>query len=64
MLPANGARLIMASDGLWDLMSFTKAVQLTRSKPTSAATQALIQVRGSCGAHVHALVHGCVHARR
>lgn len=43
-MPPQGCRLILASDGLWDLMSYSKAVTMTRSKPTSAATQALIQV--------------------
>lgn len=32
----------MASDGLWDVLSYTKALKLTRSKPTSAAASALI----------------------
>ncbi|KAF5831437.1 hypothetical protein DUNSADRAFT_13145 [Dunaliella salina] len=44
MMPPQGCRLILASDGLWDLMSYSKAVTMTRAKPTSAATAALIQV--------------------
>eukprot|EP00983_Pelagomonas_calceolata_P053940 1143502-Pelagomonas_calceolata.AAC.1 len=47
MMPPQGCRLILASDGLWDLMSYSKAVTMTRAKPTSAATAALIQVMDS-----------------
>lgn len=32
----------MASDGLWDVLTFSKAVKLTRSKPTGAAASALV----------------------
>jgi serine/threonine protein phosphatase PrpC len=55
MMPQQGCRLILASDGLWDLMTYSKAVTLTRSKPTSAATSALIQVSALECVHV-----GCV----
>ena len=44
LLPAEGSRLIMASDGLWDLVNYFKAVNLTRTKPTRAAAESLSQV--------------------
>jgi hypothetical protein len=34
----------MASDGLWDLVNYFKAVNLTRTKPTRAAAESLSQV--------------------
>ncbi|KAG2431718.1 hypothetical protein HXX76_009215 [Chlamydomonas incerta] len=42
LLPSNGARIIVCSDGVWDLMSLSKAVKLCRFKPASAATAALM----------------------
>lgn len=42
MLPRDGCRVIMASDGLWDVLSYAKVLKLTRSKPTSAAASTLI----------------------
>ncbi|GFH28620.1 PPM-type phosphatase domain-containing protein [Haematococcus lacustris] len=42
ILPVEGCRVVMASDGLWDVLSFTKAIKLTRSKPTGAAASTLV----------------------
>jgi serine/threonine protein phosphatase PrpC len=42
LLPVEGCRVVMASDGLWDVLTFTKALKLTRSKPTGAAASALV----------------------
>ncbi|GFR48931.1 hypothetical protein Agub_g10936 [Astrephomene gubernaculifera] len=42
ILPSEGARIIICSDGVWDLMSLSKAVKLCRFKPASAATAALM----------------------
>ncbi len=42
VLPREGSRVIMASDGLWDVLSYTKALKMTRSKPTGAAASTLI----------------------
>ena len=41
-MPVEGCRVLMASDGLWDVLSFSKAVKLTRTKPTGAAASALV----------------------
>lgn len=43
VLPQAGARIILCSDGVWDLMSLSKAVKLTRMKPCSPATASLMQ---------------------
>lgn len=42
ILPREGCRVIMASDGLWDVLSYSKALKMTRSKPTGAAASTLI----------------------
>ncbi|GLC33563.1 hypothetical protein PLESTB_000088500 [Pleodorina starrii] len=42
LLPAAGSRVIICSDGVWDLMSLSKAVKLCRFKPAPAATSALM----------------------
>jgi len=42
LLPGEGCRVIMASDGLWDVLSFSKSAKLTRSKPTGASASALV----------------------
>lgn len=34
--------MIMASDGLWDVLTFSKAAKITRSKPTGAAASTLV----------------------
>jgi serine/threonine protein phosphatase PrpC len=39
VIPNNGCRIILASDGLWDVMTLSKAVKMVRSKPTESATQ-------------------------
>lgn len=41
-VPLQGIRLIMASDGLWDLMDFDKAAKITRGCGTDSSAQALI----------------------
>jgi serine/threonine protein phosphatase PrpC len=43
-----GLRLIMASDGLWDLMSFTKAAKSCRNKLPHQAVASLVQVGRPC----------------
>lgn len=42
VLPQAGSRIIICSDGVWDLMSLSKAVKTCRFKPTTAATAALM----------------------
>ncbi|GIL52954.1 hypothetical protein Vafri_8690 [Volvox africanus] len=42
MLPHAGARVIICSDGVWDLMSLSKAVKLCRFKAAPAATATLM----------------------
>ena len=40
MVPDQGCRIILASDGLWDVMSLNRAVKLARPKsPTDAAKE-------------------------
>ena len=47
ILPRQGGlRLIMASDGLWDLVTFSKAAKSTRHKVPTQAVTTLIQVGG------------------
>lgn len=42
LAPAAGCRIILSSDGLWDVMTLSRAVKLTRHKPLTAAATALI----------------------
>lgn len=42
ILPVEGCRIIVASDGLWDVLTLSKAVKLVRSKPTSLAASTLV----------------------
>ncbi|GIL83304.1 hypothetical protein Vretimale_11336 [Volvox reticuliferus] len=42
MVPQAGARVIICSDGVWDLMNLSKAVKLCRFKAAPAATAALM----------------------
>ncbi|KXZ54621.1 hypothetical protein GPECTOR_4g686 [Gonium pectorale] len=42
ILPSAGARIIICSDGVWDLMSLSKAVKLCRFKPAAAASATLM----------------------
>eukprot|EP00798_Chlamydomonas_sp_ICE-L_P005307 gene5307-18551_t len=42
LVPVNGARLVIASDGLWDVLSCAKAARLIRTKPEKAAAAALL----------------------
>ncbi len=46
LVPAHGCRLILGSDGLWDIFRFSKAVQITRKKDTSEAAWELMEVAG------------------
>lgn len=42
MLPAEGARIIISSDGLWDVVQNIKAVRMVRSKTCKQAVQTLL----------------------
>eukprot|EP00798_Chlamydomonas_sp_ICE-L_P005306 gene5306-18550_t len=42
LVPKTGARLISASDGLWDVLSFGKAAKLSRPKSARDASNALM----------------------
>lgn len=42
ILPTDGSRLIVASDGVWDLMSLSKAVKLCRLKNALSASSVLM----------------------
>lgn len=50
-LPATGARLIIASDGLWDAMPAGRVARVLRGQPTAkaAANQAVSGVAASMG---------------
>ncbi|GAX80484.1 hypothetical protein CEUSTIGMA_g7922.t1 [Chlamydomonas eustigma] len=42
LIPQEGCRVIMASDGLWDVLTLSKAVKMTRSKDAATAAAALL----------------------
>jgi len=42
LIPEQGCRVIMASDGLWDILSLSKAVKIARPKPTESAASTLV----------------------
>lgn len=50
-LPATGARLVVASDGLWDAMPAGRVARVLRGQPTpkAAANQAVASVAASLG---------------
>ncbi|KAJ9519451.1 hypothetical protein QJQ45_023188 [Haematococcus lacustris] len=41
ILPVEGCRVLLASDGLWDVLNLSKALNLVRSKSTEAAASTL-----------------------
>mmetsp|Transcript_15114 Transcript_15114/g.26823 ORF Transcript_15114/g.26823 Transcript_15114/m.26823 type:complete len:545 (+) Transcript_15114:98-1732(+) len=43
VLPPAGARLILASDGLWDLVSISRAAKLIRNHPIESAANHLVE---------------------
>ncbi|GAX84868.1 hypothetical protein CEUSTIGMA_g12289.t1 [Chlamydomonas eustigma] len=51
LLPEQGSRIILASDGLWDVLHHRKAVLLVRPLPTSEAASALLSCSAAAGAH-------------
>ena len=42
LIPSQGCRVIMASDGLWDILTLSKAVKIARPKPTDSAASTLV----------------------
>lgn len=65
-LPPTGARLIIASDGLWDAMPAGRVARVLRSQPTakSAAMQAVSGVAASLGGLLRDDVTGGVGSAR
>ena len=42
IVPEQGCRVIMASDGLWDILTLSKAVKMARPKTTELAASTLV----------------------
>ncbi|GAX80483.1 hypothetical protein CEUSTIGMA_g7921.t1 [Chlamydomonas eustigma] len=42
LVPEEGCRVIMSSDGLWDILTLSKAVKMVRPKPNDSAAQTLV----------------------
>ncbi|KAG1678010.1 hypothetical protein FOA52_000805 [Chlamydomonas sp. UWO 241] len=44
LIPPRGCRIILASDGMWDCMSLSRAAKIARSRSPSAAAAELVRV--------------------